>query len=53
MTSQGFAGEEAVEGRTADAELARGAEFVAVIEIEDHLNVAADCGVQGEICSVS
>src|ERR1700722_6473411 len=42
------AGEEAVGGRAADAELARGFEFVAVIEIEDKKDVVVDDVVEVE-----
>jgi len=45
-----FVGEDAVEGRAADGELARGAELVAAVEVEDKLNMMADDGVEGEVC---
>ena len=43
-----FVGQDAVEGGAGDGELFCGAEFVAVIEVEDVLNVAADDGVERE-----
>ncbi len=43
----GFVAEDAVEGGTADAELAGGAELVAVVEVEHILDMMADHGVEG------
>ena len=40
--------EQAVECRAADAELARGLEFVAVIQIEDEVDVVENNGVEVE-----
>src|SRR5580698_8899766 len=42
-------GEEPVESGAADAELARGAKLVAVIEFEDELNVAANRCIEGSV----
>ena len=49
----GFTGEDAIEGRAADAELAGGAELIAAIEFEDELNMAMNhcikCHVIGDL----
>uniref|UniRef100_E6QK99 Uncharacterized protein n=1 Tax=mine drainage metagenome TaxID=410659 RepID=E6QK99_9ZZZZ len=45
----GFSGEQSVEGRTADAKLSCGAEFVAAVELEHALDVMEDNGVEGEV----
>ena len=48
MRKDGFVGEDAVEGRAADVELAGGAEPVAAAELEDVFNMVADDGVERE-----
>ena len=45
----GFAGEDAVEGGAADAELPGGAEFIASIEFQDELDVAMNDGVEVQV----
>jgi hypothetical protein len=42
----GFASQDAIEGRSADAELAGGSELVAAIEFEDELNMAMNDGIE-------
>ena len=49
MSERGFVGEDAVERRAGDPELARGTQFVAAIEIEDVLNMLADSCVESEV----
>jgi hypothetical protein len=44
----GFVGEDAVKGGTADSQLTGGAELVAAVEIEDRFDVVSDYGVEGE-----
>ena len=45
--------EDAIESRAADAELVRGAELVAMIEVEDMQNVIEDYGVKvGDVVRV-
>ena len=46
MCEDGFVAEDAVEGRAADAELARRAQFVPVVEVEHILHVVMDHGVE-------
>ena len=52
MGEEAFVAEDAVEGGTADAELARGAELVAAVEVEHVLDMVADDGVEGEIAEL-
>jgi hypothetical protein len=47
----GFVAEDSVEGGAAYGELAGGAELVAVVKVEDVLDMMADYGVEGEIVS--
>jgi hypothetical protein len=49
---EAFVAEDAVEGGTADAELASGAELVAAVEVEHVLDMVADDGVEGEIAEL-
>ena len=46
---EGFVAKDSVKGGATDGELTRGAEFVAVIKVEDVLDVVADYGVEGEV----
>ena len=52
MGEEAFVAEDAVEGGTADAELASGAELVAAVEDEHVLDMVADDGVEGEIAEL-
>jgi hypothetical protein len=52
VRKDGFVGEDAVEGRAADVELAGGAEPVAAAELEDVFNMVADDGVEREIVGI-
>ena len=52
MGEEAFVAEDAVEGGTADAELASGAELVAAVEVEHVLDMVADDGVEGEIAEL-
>ena len=52
MGEEAFVAEDAVEGGTADAELAGGAELVAAVEVEHVLDMVADDGVEGEIAEL-
>jgi hypothetical protein len=45
----GFVAEDAVEGGAGDAELSRGAELVALVEVEDILDVLMDNGIEGKV----
>ena len=49
LRQRAFVGEDAIEGRAADGELARGAKLVAVVKVEDVLDVMANDGVEGEV----
>ena len=50
LTGQdGLVGEDAIEGGTADLELAGGAELVAAVELKDELDVVTDDGVEREV----
>ena len=48
MREDAFVAEDAIEGGAADAELAGGAEFVAMVEFEHGLDVMADDGIERE-----
>ena len=52
MRENGFVAEDAVERGAADAELTRGAELVAVVQIEDVLDVLVDHGVKAQVLAV-
>jgi len=49
MRQQGFVAEDAVERGATDAELAGGAQFVAVVQVEHILHMMLNDGIQGQM----